>query len=102
MLWQRFLGSIYSFNCKRGEYQRILHIHRGQQSVATAEIARVPSDIFKRNTARCRFLIPHRTYIGRFPSTPIFRVRQGETRYRECSLLTRGETKTLAIANQWC
>lgn len=40
MLWQRFLGSIYCFNCKRGEYQNILKIFHGKQSLAISEIAR--------------------------------------------------------------
>jgi len=46
MLWQRFLGSIYSFNCKRGEYQNILKIFHNEQSLATAEIARVITSLF--------------------------------------------------------
>ncbi len=41
MLWQRFLGSIFCFNCKRGEYQNILKIFHGKQSLAISEIARV-------------------------------------------------------------
>jgi hypothetical protein len=41
MLWQRFLGSIFCLNCKRGEYQNILKIYQDKQSLAISEIARV-------------------------------------------------------------
>jgi len=47
-LWQIFIGSVHNFETRRGDYQRILHHHVRDSSIATSEIERVsPSFPYK-------------------------------------------------------
>jgi hypothetical protein len=105
MLWQRFLGSIYCFNCKRGEYQNILKIFHGKQSLAISEIARVRHTHHANSRRLGGELLnaaqPNRMCTDRSRTIPIFRPKLEETRCSEFSPHTRGGIKILATASRW-
>jgi len=106
MLWQRFLGSIFCFNCKRGEYQNILKIFHGKQSLAISEITRVRQTPQNANARRLggealTAAQPNRMCTDRSRITPIFRPKLEETRCSEFSPRTRGVIKILATVSRW-